>query len=139
MTTGTLSPLLAAGDYVLKVAPQSRVGAYTVRMLLVPPVDSFDLGVVGSAPLQVSAGVPGPGAGELETGVSQDKYVFTLSSAQNLVLSLTGNSTSKPWYLYQSDGTRVYPTPGTGNFLSLPAGGYYLVVGSAAGNNEAGT
>jgi hypothetical protein len=35
-TNGTISPLLAAGDYVLKVIPQPpRVGGYSLRLALI--------------------------------------------------------------------------------------------------------
>ena len=74
---------LSAGSYVLSVKPQAeRTGPYSFKLFEVPAPQAFDV----TLPLGVSDGVPGPGAGNLETKASEDRYLVEVAAGQSLYL-----------------------------------------------------
>ncbi|HST48548.1 VWD domain-containing protein [Jatrophihabitans sp.] len=136
VSSGTSCPArvltgLAAGDYRLVVKPQAEyTGSYAVDFLLVPDAQVFPLGSIPPAGITVSDGVPGAGAGNLETKVSQDELRFTLDAAQALFLDFAGSAITPAWQLLRADGSSVVSTSGNYRIDALPAGDYRLLVGS---------
>ena len=73
-------PNLAAGDYQLEhVSAMNRTGPYDLKLFFVPDPQTFNI-PMATTPLSVSDGVPGAGAGNIETIASKDIYRFTVPS-----------------------------------------------------------
>ncbi len=120
---------LPGGTYRLVVTPQSEhTGTYAIQVYAVPEPQIFDMAL----PVMVSDGVPGPGAGNLETKASRDEYRFTVADGQSLYV----DATTCPgygyliWNLVDAAGTTVAAasTCSDRQLTSLPAGVYRLVV-----------
>ena len=71
-----LVPSLPAGSYKLDVSRLNKTGTYSLSVFAQPPPHVFSL----SSPASVSNGVPGTGAGNLETTASEDHYEFTTTA-----------------------------------------------------------
>jgi hypothetical protein len=70
---------LTAGRYRLIVKPQlEKTGTYRLSVFVIPAAQVFDT----TLPVNVSDGVPGPGAGSLETKASVDEYRFSVGAGQ---------------------------------------------------------
>jgi hypothetical protein len=85
----------------------------------------------GSLPLTVSAGVPGAGAGNIETAVSVDDYAVTLPAAGGLFVDVTScTNNNLAWSLQNGTGKQVQAGYNCwdGEVRDLPAGSYKLVV-----------
>ena len=108
------------------------VQEYALNAIWAPPVQTFPLGTLSPAtPVTVSAGVPGEGAGNLETKASADEYTFTVPAggSRTVIDCLSTDSSYATWTLLNSAG----PVVRTDTFLSwagrrfdqvLPAGVY---------------
>jgi hypothetical protein len=60
---------------------------------------------------KIADGVPGPGAGTIETPYGQDVYVFKAASRQRVYFRLLGRSTGMDyinWKLTDTDGTEIF-------------------------------
>jgi TIR domain len=60
---------------------------------------------------KIADGVPGPGAGIIETPYSQDVYVFKAASRQSVYFRVLGRSTGMDyinWKLTDTDGTEIF-------------------------------
>ena len=80
---------LAPGQYTLTVEPLSgQTGSYKMELMVIPEPDEFDLGVLAAAsPVIVEPGVPGVGAGVIETAFSEDRYQFSVDGAVELAVN----------------------------------------------------
>jgi hypothetical protein len=108
----------------MKVMGLDNIG---VEMQLVPP-QTFDV----TLPASVSDGVPGPGAGNLETGVSSDQYRFTVPSGGQSVFLAVGQ-TCPSYVRWALKNTTTGATPASGycwqgnkELDNLPGGAYVL-------------
>jgi len=123
------------GTYVVRVGSTSDdgIGAYGFTLWSVPPPDTFDI-VIGDT---VADGVPGAGAGNIETPGAHDEYRFDANQGDQVVVDLRGGDSSLAGIrlgLYAPDETRlVYEVVrGTGSYgATLPETGTYVIrVGS---------
>jgi hypothetical protein len=129
---------LAAGDYRLIAKPAYEVtGTYSLDLMVVPAVHTFDLGGVASA-VTVSDGVPAAGAGNLETRVSQDELRFSLDSARTVFFDFTGSAITPYLQLLRADGTTVMSISGNYRAENLPAGDYRVLLGTRTSIGTAG-
>lgn len=128
--------MLQAGTYRLDVQA-SKLGSYAFDLFVKPDPQVFDLGALGSATVSVSNGVPGPGAGNLESKAAQDDYRFSLTAAQSLALTSACSGTGSTsdylsWRLVKDDGSNTSLASSSycpGQVISnLAAGNYRLVV-----------
>ncbi len=123
-------PNLPAGDYQFAVTDHNgATGTYSVALSLQPAPDVFDV----SLPASISNGVPGPGAGILETSASEDDYNFAIPAAGSLVMDLSPSQFwGVDWKLVDTDsGATVASAIGAGGHQvipNLPAGDYQLAV-----------
>jgi len=83
-------------------------------------------------PLAVSDGVPGPGAGNLETKASRDEYRFTVAAGQSLYVDARTcpGFSYLSWTLLNASGASVASASACEDrrVRNLPAGVYRLVV-----------
>ena len=123
---------LATGTYRLVVTPQSqRSGTYALDLILVPAPQVFDVSLAST--ISVSNGVPGAGAGNLETVASQDQYRFTLATAKSVFVDVKScpGVINLEWSLVSdSTGSTVASASGCADKQvdGLPAGTYRLIV-----------
>jgi hypothetical protein len=76
----------------------------------------------------VSDGVPGPGAGSIETGGAQDAYEFEGSTGDDVILdSLVGGSGQFRWLLEAPDSTVLFDSFNVDRQLTLPQTGTYTL------------
>jgi hypothetical protein len=119
-----------AGDYRLAVTRNGRTGTYKLAIAVQPPADAFDV----SLPVSISNGVPGAGAGNLETTSSEDDYTFTTTVAGGVQLGFSGCSSPMAfvnWALVSvATGTTVKSglTCSSQLITNLPAARYRLTV-----------
>jgi hypothetical protein len=99
-----------------------QTGTYSMQVFEIPPPQVFDV----SLPLTVSNGVPGPGAGNLETKASQDEYRFTVAAGQSVYVDALQcpDYAYLLWALVNDAGTTIKAanTCGDGRVDNLPAG-----------------
>ncbi len=132
-------PALAAGDYRLSVRGAGKTGTYRVKLQVRPPAQTFDV----SLPAVISNGVPGTGAGNLETTASTDVYRFTTATAAALQLDVSQCASSLStvdWELVNAaTGAPVAAKAATCASTTqpnVPAGSYRLTV---TRNGKSGT
>ncbi|MBL9138502.1 MAG: Ig-like domain-containing protein [Verrucomicrobiales bacterium] len=125
-------PLVKGGTYTLTVGNERTdfVGAYRFRLLNVPVAQRFNIAIGDT----VSNGVPGAGAGNIETPGVEDVYTFTATPGQVVYFDLlSGGSAAIQWRLVDSTGAQVFQEgfffdPGT---VTLTNGGNYtLTIGN---------
>jgi hypothetical protein len=99
------TPILAAGSYTLKVAPQPGYpGTYDLRVYVVPPSDVFSV----SLPVNTATDSLGSGVANLETNASEDDYTFTLGSAHAVEIDASSCPWGQlRWSLVNASGTTV--------------------------------
>ncbi|MFD7025041.1 VWD domain-containing protein [Promicromonospora sukumoe] len=122
---------LPAGSYVLEVGHSGDKGTYSFRLFETPAPQTFGY-TLGST---VSDGVPGTGAGRLETTASVDRYTFNLSAASTLQYQ----QVLQKFFNYRIIDTVSGDVVGDGytdKQFNLPAGSYALEVGHG---NDKGT
>ncbi len=132
--------LSLGGSYTITVGSNnsSQVGTYSVQVWDVPAPDSFSI-QIGDV---ISNGVPGPGAGRIETPGVRDVYTFTASPGQVVyfdLLNQTGTS-SIAWVLRDASSTVIFSTClgcGDPGVRTLNQGGSYTI--TIGGNNSAQT
>lgn len=121
------------GTYILTVGEPSegRTGSYQFQVWNIPAPDEFTVAISDV----ISDGVPGPGAGHIESPGVEDRYYFTATAGQTIYADLHDYSgvSQINWQLHAPDGTRLFRTclgcgdPGT---QALPQSGVYtLTVG----------
>jgi len=113
---------LPEGDYYLEFPGQDTHGAYSFKLFVVPAPDIFEY-VLGDS---VSNGTPGPGAGNLETIASIDRYRFAVPVG-GLSLQYERLSGTKSFQVINRD-TGAVVVSGWGNMrIDLAAGSYEVV------------
>lgn len=136
--TGTIVADLPPGDYKLKVT--GAAGTYKLSLLvpLAPQVFNVTL------PVSISNGSPAPGAGNVETADSEDRYRFATSAPGTLQLGfsdcaglpLLGTVT---WTLVNAQTNAVVALSGDGaacgsTSVIVPAGTYQVRVSQVGAN-----
>lgn len=132
-----LVPSLPAGRYTLFVSHPGRTGTYRLSVVSQAP-QTFNVAM----PAAISDGAPEPGAGNIETTASQDRYRFTIPADGKVQIRFSQCSSSLnsiDWRLYHADGHLASPgSSGCGmwTFNTLWEGTYILEV---AGQGRTGT
>src|SRR5439155_1397213 len=76
-----LITLTNGGAYTVQVVPEASFsGTYAFKILNVPPPSQFTISIGDS----VSPGVPGSGAGEIESPGAEDDYTFSALAGQRI-------------------------------------------------------
>jgi eukaryotic-like serine/threonine-protein kinase len=86
-------------------APSPEPAATTTKSIAPQGAFSIRIGE------KIADGVPGPGAGIIETPYSQDVYVFKAASRQRVYFRVLGRSTGMDyinWKLTDADGTEIF-------------------------------
>lgn len=128
------------GTYTLLVGNQNEpaTGTYSFRVWNVPSPDTFTINV-GDV---IAKGIPGEGAGAIETPGAHDIYNFTLEESQSVMFQVKqGPQTSDTiyWRLVDQQGNEIFNTClqcGDPGQFTLEAGSYSVIVGN---QNEPGT
>jgi hypothetical protein len=125
--------LTLPGAYILTVGDSSEnnVGSYQFKLWNVPPPDEFTIAIEEV----VSDGVPGAGAGRIETPGVQDLYRFTATAGQRVFFDQQGVTgvSGIGWKLQAPNGTVIFDTclgcsePGVQTLVA--AGTYVLTIG----------
>ncbi|GAA3319008.1 VWD domain-containing protein [Arthrobacter ramosus] len=150
--SGNKTVALAAGDYRLEMGTdisRNSYGTYSLSAFFVPDPQTFTLPLDGSA---ISDGVPGTGAGNLETKASKDFYTFTVpAGGKTLYLDFNRDCVSHPDSIFANgltwqvtsiaSGAKVAGDYcGSGNkTVALPAGDYRLEMGTDIARKSYGT
>jgi hypothetical protein len=128
--------VLNAGDYVLTIGDSNDIvpSDYELALMIVPPPDIFEVGMSAEDPVTISPGVPGPGAGTLETVFSQDHYDFTIpndGTESTLTFGTCQGSSQLEWaILNTTTGEKIYSTVICSNKTQLlDTGNYTLITG----------
>ncbi|WP_161962457.1 VWD domain-containing protein [Nocardioides speluncae] len=118
---------LPAGNYKL-IFPEQEPGKYSFTLYQTPPDQQFDY-TLGST---VTDGVPGPGAGRLETGASKDVYRFAIpAGGMKVQVEIPHDPPASHMRTYTITNVANGATVGTGFTLgqhTLPAGNYTITV-----------
>lgn len=127
--------LMRGGNYLLAVGnpKDPATGPYKLRLTNVPAADRFDI----SPTSRIAAGVPGHGAGMIETPGASDVYVFRAGAGQRVYFRMRehgSNMSQIKWRLTDQDDQEVFSTClgcGDPGMQTLARGGTYtLAVGS---------
>ena len=130
------------GTYTITVGESDgdETGTYRFQIWDVPPPDEFAI-TIGDV---VEVGVPGTGAGNIETPGVKDVYTFTAQAGQVVFFDVQERSglTFVEWQVVDQDGTVVFDTclgctePGA---RVLERGGTYTITVGESGDDETGT
>jgi hypothetical protein len=114
-----------AGAYALIVGTRTGATTYRVQLWEVPPPDVFTINIGDT----ISDGVPGPGAGNLETPGVQDIYTFAGSSGQQITFTVL-EPNGQNWDLVAPDGTLLVDRSAFTNRgpITLPQTGTYTLI-----------
>ncbi|MBP1466049.1 Ig-like domain-containing protein [Candidatus Chloroploca sp. M-50] len=132
------------GTYRIAVGGEpntTEVGTYRFKLWEVPAPQEFAI-VIGDA---VDDGVPGPGAGNIETPGAQDIYTFTATTGDAIFVDVQARNglTQLNWRFLAPDGTVIFDHPlftEDRGPLTLPQTGTYRIeVGGEANVDEVGT
>lgn len=132
------TPVLGAGTYELSLAGRGSSGTYRLALFDVPPAQRFSV----TLPIVAGDGVPGEGAGRLETTASEDHYEFSTTAAGGIVIDFSDCSTgfdAVTWRLVRADSGIVSASGRACDSTLVPnvsAGRLRLEVAS---NGKAGT
>jgi hypothetical protein len=120
---------------------EDETGTYRFRVWDIPDPQQFTIAIGDT----VSDGVPGAGAGNIETPGVQDSYSFNGTSGQTILVDLQARSglTQLNWRLEAPDGTVIFNDPlfreDRGPFTLAQTGSYQIIVGGEPGEDETGT
>jgi hypothetical protein len=127
-----LVTLETGGAYTITVfSVQDATGAYAFKLWDVPPPQTFETAIEDT----VSDGVPGVGAGNIETPGVQDVYTFTAEAGQVVYLDGLGTSNTLRARLTDSSGTEVAPEwwlDRDNGVVTLEQGGAYTLTAFGA-------
>jgi predicted secreted protein len=132
--------LVRGGRYTLTVGAEESdyVGSYAFQLWNVPATQAFDIGIGNT----ISEGVPGVGAGRIETPGVQDEYRFEAVAGQVVFFDLLeGGTASIGWRLTDSAGVEVFSggfffDPGS---VTLSQGGPYTLTVGTLNSDHQGT
>ena len=105
MSSGAASAPAPATEPAGAPEPSAEPSAATAKSSVAHGVFSIKIGD------KIADGVPGPGAGIIETPYGQDVYVFKAASRQRVYFRLLGRSSGMDyinWQLTDADGTEVF-------------------------------
>ncbi len=123
--------LALGGTYTLTIGEDvsDHAGTYRFQIWNVPPPDTFVI-AIGSA---VSNGVPGAGAGNIETPGVRDIYTFSASPGQSVFFDYQAGGTSAlTWKLVDAAGAVVFDRgffQDAGPYTLALGGTYTLTIG----------
>lgn len=128
------------GTYTILVGNQneSATGTYSIKVWNVAPPDTFTVNI-GDV---IAKGVPGTGAGAIETPGAHDIYNFTVTESQSVIFQVKQPPQTNDtiyWRLVDEQGNEIFNTClqcGDQGPFTLEAGAYSLIVGN---QNEPGT
>lgn len=127
--------LTKGGAYTLIVGIRNdpATGTYRLQLFDVPPPDEFTIGI----PARIANGVPGRGAGLIESPGAEDRYALVVDAGQKLALKLIEHDRTLTYNLLRliaEDGTELFSRCfgcGAPELQTLSRGGrYYVVVGN---------
>jgi hypothetical protein len=129
---GDIEPftLTAGGSYTLIVDGEfDTVGTYSFKLWNVPAPQSFAY-TIGNT---ISSGVPGAGAGNIETPGVEDRYTFTATAGQRIYFDFISSSASNfnySWKIVDSFSNTVVEYSYLGDIepFTLEAGGSYTLI-----------
>jgi uncharacterized protein YdeI (BOF family) len=133
--TGTYR-LIVGGEYGI-----AETGTYQFQIWDVPAPDEFTINI-GDV---VSDGVPGAGAGNIETPVVQDIYSFSGTAGQTILIEVLAYNgiTSLPWVIEAPDGTtvmdRIFRSSSDRTVTLDQTGTYRLIIGGGQEYDDTGT
>src|ERR671932_221079 len=132
--------LKRGGQYTITVgsATDAQVGTYQFRLWDVRPPDHFAIAIGDT----VAEGVPGPGAGAIETPGTMDLYTFTARAGQTVYFQVKAASPSSlHWNVTDAAGTVVFDTClcGDAGAFQLKRGGQYTITVGSATDAQVGT
>ncbi len=135
---GTVT-LAKGGTYTLTVGSTSNefVGTYAFQLWNVPAPQVFAVAIGDT----ISDGVPGPGAGRIETPGVKDVYTFQAAAGQKVLFSLlSGGFLFLDWRLTDPAGSVVFDQSFYQNAgpYTLPLTGTYTLTIGADGNDHTG-
>ena len=128
------------GTYTILVGNQNEpaTGTYSIRVWNVAPPDTFTINIGDG----IAKGIPGAGAGVIETPGAHDIYNFTMEESQSVIFQVKqGPQTNDTiyWRLVDQQGNEIFNTClqcGDPGQFTLEAGSYSVIVGN---QNEPGT
>jgi tRNA A-37 threonylcarbamoyl transferase component Bud32 len=133
------------GTYTITVGSDDLVelGTYKFKIWNVPPPETFSISI-GS---EISNGVPGPGAGNMETAGAEDIYTFTAKAGQTVFFQAGNKTLDKSgmqtiWTLTDERGAKLFSKCiGCGNpgEILLDYGGTYTITVGSDDHVELGT
>lgn len=134
--------LTQGGTYTITVGENrdDSTGTYRFQVWNVPAPHEFTI-AIGDV---ISNGVPGPGAGAIESPGVRDLYRFTATAGQQIFVDGQGNSgvNSVNWRMVDEAGTEVFSTClgcGEPGVQTLTRGGTYLLTVGEDRDDSAGT
>jgi hypothetical protein len=130
-TEAGVQTLTRGGPYLLTVgnAKDAATGSYKLRLTNVPPADQFNI----RPSSRIGDGIPGPGAGMIETPGASDAYVFSAAAGQRVYFRMREHGANMEyikWRLADQDEQEVFNTclgcsePG---MQTLVRGGTYVM------------
>ena len=135
---GTVS-LDAGGTYTLTIGDPTNdhMGTYQFQLWDVPAPDSFGI-AIGDV---VADGVPGPGAGNIETPGTLDVYTFAAAPGQTVLFDIQdGASGSIDWILRDEKGSSIFESSFSNDQThTLTSGGSYMLRIGASDNDHVGS
>jgi hypothetical protein len=121
------SVTLASGTYTLTVYGWAdSIGVYSFKLWDVPPPETFEF-TIGDT---ISDGVPGAGAGSIESPGVQDIYAFTAEAGQTIYMDGLGDNSALRALLTDAAGTALAPEwwlDRDNGTVTLEAGGTYTL------------
>ncbi len=135
--------LTETGTYTIKVSDpydDGNTGAYSFKLWAVTAPQTFSIAVGDT----VSDGVPGVGAGNLESPVAQDTYTFSGTAGQKVFFDGLASSTNYQiyWTLTSPSDVTIFNTyvnSDGGQFTLSETGTYTITVASSSYNPSIGT
>jgi hypothetical protein len=135
--------LIKGGVYTLTLGNRTDpgTGTYRLRLTNVPPANRFTIRIGDS----IKPGVPGAGAGVIESPGAEDIYVFTATPGQKVYFHLLERSNGmdyNKWRLVDENGMEVFNTclgcsePGV---QTLIKGGTYTLTFGTGTNPSTGS
>jgi predicted Ser/Thr protein kinase len=123
----------AGGQYTLIVGETNRatVGTYKLKIWKVSPADTFEINLgVG---VEISDGVPGPGAGNIEVPGAWDVYTFTANAGDSMYIQVVKLDVSDYLTLRVIDESenilyKNWLQLGDPGLIKLLAGGKYTII-----------
>ena len=120
------------GAYTLTVGDKTDdgFGTYRVQLWNVPAPDQFNIAIGDT----VSDGVPGPGAGNIESPGRQDIYTFSAAAGQTVlfdILSVSNSLGLVSWKVVDANGTVIFNKClgcGDPGAFTLALGGVYTII-----------